>query len=81
MHTNVDSKSELCYDKYTKGQSSEMQAGEEDKRKERGQTKWYSWNRLKNLFKLMCSLGGLLSILMVNQPTFWRAEMFPDQFK
>lgn len=28
MHTNVDSKSEPCYDKHTKGQSSEMQLGE-----------------------------------------------------
>lgn len=35
MHTNVDSNSELCYDKHSKGQSSEVQAGEgENGRKE-----------------------------------------------
>lgn len=31
MHTHVDSKSELCYDKHTKGQSSEEEAGEGEK--------------------------------------------------
>lgn len=34
MYITVDSKSELCYDKHTKGQSSEMQAVERGKRKE-----------------------------------------------